>query len=269
MIIGQEKIKGRIDTTNIDTFPRSLLLIGEVGSGKHIFVNYISNHLGLDVIDVTDTICYELIEEIQSKPQPHIYLIDGNKITVKTENVILKFVEEPLLNSFIIIIATDKSILLDTVVNRCVVWEFQKYTESQLRYFADSDEILSLCSTPGQIEQMKCQSISDMRKLANTIVHKISVANFANVLTISNNIAYKGEKDKYDLTVFVKILLDEYRKEMEINPSAKIVNCYKCVSTLYSSLIKLSTFDNKMLFEHCITRLWEISRDDTTIKITN
>lgn len=268
-MIGQEKILNYIDNSNIDTFPRTLMLVGDVGSGKHTIVNYASKHLCLDVVDVTETICYELIEEIQGKPQPYMYLIDGNAITQKTENAILKFLEEPLLNSFVILITTSKSMLLDTVINRCTVWELQQYTNEQLRYFTDDEQILGLCSTPGQIEKMKSQPIQEMQKLANTIVHKMGVANFANALTISNNIAYKDEKDKFNLFTFIKILLKEYHTEMMLNPSSKIANCYACVNNMYSTLMRMSSYDTKMLFEHCITNLWEISRDNTTVKISN
>ena len=54
MIRGQEKICNRIDSLTIDTFPRTLLLLGEYGSGKHTIVKYISNKFNLNIEDICE-----------------------------------------------------------------------------------------------------------------------------------------------------------------------------------------------------------------------
>ena len=47
MIVGQEHIISLIDKSTVDTFPKSLILLGEYGSGKHTISDYISNRLNL------------------------------------------------------------------------------------------------------------------------------------------------------------------------------------------------------------------------------
>ena len=52
--IGQKKILDRIRNIDIDNFPKSLLLLGESGSGRRSTIDIISNKLGLSIIDITD-----------------------------------------------------------------------------------------------------------------------------------------------------------------------------------------------------------------------
>ena len=59
------------------------------------------------------------------------------KISVKSQNTILKFLEEPTSNCIIILLVENLSSLLDTVINRCQVFELEKYDKSTLSLFAD------------------------------------------------------------------------------------------------------------------------------------
>ena len=104
MIKGQEKICNRIDSLTLDQFPRSLMLVGAKGSGKHLLVDYISHKFNLTTIDITTTLDQESIEELYNRAEPYLYIIRTNQISVKEENAILKFLEEPLKNSYIILL---------------------------------------------------------------------------------------------------------------------------------------------------------------------
>ena len=44
-MIGQKRLLNVIDNYTIDTFPRSVILIGDQGCGKHTLVNYISENI--------------------------------------------------------------------------------------------------------------------------------------------------------------------------------------------------------------------------------
>ena len=61
---------------------------------------------------------------------PKIYIIDSSTISIKEQNIILKFVEEPLKNSYIIILKNSK--LLPTILNRCQKWKFEAYSKEEL-----------------------------------------------------------------------------------------------------------------------------------------
>ena len=126
-IIGQEKLLKKIQSISLDNFPRTLMLEGPKGSGKHIIADIIRQKLNLPLYNITKNISLDTITEICLKVEPSIYLIEGNILTEKTENVILKFLEEPLKNSFIILLVDDKASLLETVINRCQVWKMDLF----------------------------------------------------------------------------------------------------------------------------------------------
>ena len=112
-MIGQSKLLNKLNNFTVDSFPRSIILLGERGCGKHTIVKYIQeNIIKFPVMDVTQNISNEYIDNIYRNPNPAIYVIDLNEFTEKEQNVLLKFVEEPLLNSFIILLAESKTNIL-------------------------------------------------------------------------------------------------------------------------------------------------------------
>ena len=72
-MIGQEKLKKHIASLDMDTFPRSIILLGLRGSGKKHFINhFIQPKLNISIIDITQNISQETISEIYMKPEPSI-----------------------------------------------------------------------------------------------------------------------------------------------------------------------------------------------------
>jgi ATP-dependent protease Clp ATPase subunit len=49
MILGQESLCASIDEYSLDTFPKSLMLVGPKGSGKDLLIDYIAQHLNLSI----------------------------------------------------------------------------------------------------------------------------------------------------------------------------------------------------------------------------
>ena len=78
MIIGQEIICNKIDKSTLDTFPRTLMLVGSKGAGKHLICSYIADKFNLMQLDITDEISLELIDEISQRVEPYLYLIRVN-----------------------------------------------------------------------------------------------------------------------------------------------------------------------------------------------
>jgi Holliday junction resolvasome RuvABC ATP-dependent DNA helicase subunit len=50
--IGQKLLLNKLNNLNLDSMPRSLLLLGDVGCGKHTYSNLIANRLGLKLVDI-------------------------------------------------------------------------------------------------------------------------------------------------------------------------------------------------------------------------
>ena len=76
MLIGQDKLIQKIDKFTLDTLPRTILLEGLKGSGRHTLINYISNKLNMPVQDISNDLTLETIEEINTRVHPYVYIID-------------------------------------------------------------------------------------------------------------------------------------------------------------------------------------------------
>lgn len=261
MIFGQDKIVKKIYSHILDTFPRTLLLEGKLGSGRRSLIKEISYRFNLDIIDISDNLTNEKIEDILCCVSPNIYFINTENITAKNENVILKFLEEPLKNSYIILICEDSNQLIATIRNRCQIWKLEEYSKDFLSSFINDNvkeeernDILEYCETPGQVLEYQILPISDMVEYATKIFTMIGSANIANVLNISNAMAYKKEKDKFDFNLFCKILTKVAKKlycENKIN-----YNVYKLTQELnYNRTI--FNVDKKYIFENYLIRLKE------------
>ena len=257
MIQGQEKLCQKIDSHTMDTFPRTILLLGEYGSGKHTIVNYIANKFNLEVEDISDNITLETIDNISQRTFPKIYVITSNKLTIKNENVILKFLEEPLKNAFIVVLSESKYNIIPTILNRCQVWELATYEQDFLRSFIsdlsiDVDTLLKVSNTPGKVIEYQSYPINEMIALAQKIFTNIARANVANALTLSRFIAFKNEKDKFDFNLFLDVLL-MISKEMYYNNKVTY-EAYMLTNTLNNNKF-IFNVDKKSLFEHYLIEL--------------
>lgn len=256
-LIGQERLVQYIDTHDLGTFPRTVMLEGKDGSGRHSLCSYIGERYGLQIEDISDSLTYEKIEEINLRVQPYLYIIDCNKLTVKNENAILKFLEEPLKNAFIILLTENRYSQIATIRNRCHLLCMEKYSRDQLEAFITDKEnssvILTICETPGDIIKMQSHPIKDMLDLCIKIFDKIGVASFANTLTLSRNIAYKNEKDKYDFKIFFKALLYIANCRVVHNEQNCVME-YMLTNDYYNrSLVR--NVDKRYLFENYLIQL--------------
>lgn len=267
-MIGQEFLINKINNITIDILPRSLILLGEVGSGRHSLVTLIQQKLDIPYFDITKNISKDNIDEIYLKIEPIIYLIDLDNISIKEENMILKLVEEPLKNAFIIFIARARTTIIPTILNRCQIWELEKYTEEQLRYFLTTIEdnypdyfyLIRFCNTPGQLLHMiqYNNDIKCMEELCNKIIDHIGTARFSNTLTISNKIAFNGENDKWDYDIFIKILHNTIINRIKIEDNNNLFLKYRVINQLCRDS-QIAHINKQYLFENCLYTLRRIS----------
>lgn len=263
MIQGQEKLCNLINKMTVDEFPRSLMLVGPRGSGRHLLIDYIANKFNLQVIDITTMLTQEYIEELYNRVEPYIYIINANSLSVKEENTILKFVEEPLKNSYIILIAETDIGLLDTVINRCQVWHLQNYTKDHLSMFVTNNNfnVLRIAKTPGQVIELCSCGFDEMLNLADKIITKIHVASVANTLTLSSKFSDKSDKTKYNLLLFVEILLNRFSEFYSNNNDDKLLKGYLLTSELYKKL-NIKNLDHMSLFDKFLINLRVVMRGE-------
>ena len=219
MIVGQQRLKDKMNKLTLGNIPRSILLCGEIGSGRHTIVYDISKRLNLDVLDITNRIDLDTIEYAIVGVEPHIYLVDTKNTTEKEQNTLLKFIEEPPGSAYIMLLSTNKDGLLQTIQNRCVVWTMDPYSEEELhQFYGDCDakkkEIVeSIARTPGQVILYQQHPVVDMKTLSKTILNNIARATLPNTLTLIDRLSFKGEKQKFDPEIFFKVFLLETKNE--------------------------------------------------------
>lgn len=256
-MLGQEEIIKYID--NLVSIPKSILIEGKKGSGKHLILNYIQEKLKLPSVDISDNVELDTLLEISTETTPKVYIIDTTLITEKEQNVILKFIEEPPINAYVVLLTEDRNSIISTIPNRCVVLTLKPYSKEVLETFVpkgvDKELALKLCDTPGKLKELTSYDITQLSKLCNTIISSINRANFSNTLTISNKINLKNDSSKFDLNAFFNcmsyLLLDNYSKTFD----NKIIEMYN-ICKRYQIKFQDSRLNKEYLFNNFLTTLW-------------
>ena len=263
-MVGQVKLLEKLNSYNIDTFPRSVMLVGEKGSGKHLIVKHIKDNIvKLPIIDITASISDEYLDQIYRNPNPSIYMIDVSEITEKAQNTILKFIEEPTNNAFIVILAEHKNLVLNTVLNRCIVFELEKYSREQLLTFVadveDAETIIQILRTPGKLLSTNLKTFKEAQELCDKIIDKMEIASYPNALSIAGKVNYKDEYDKIDVELLLDLLCFSLLSHYKETSNTKLLDMYSITREHRKSLLD-KRVNKQLLFENYLSRLWKISR---------
>ena len=259
----QERLLNKVDNyISTKTLPRTIMLEGQQGCGKHTLAKYIADKLEVEFLDITDNLNLETMENITLSVTPRVYFINSKDISVKEQNVILKFLEEPLKNSYIILSSENRNLLLNTVVNRCIILEFEIYTTEQLKQFlveGSNEYILQFANTPGRVIEFTNHNISGMVELATKMLTQIQIANYSNVLKIPNNINFSNNSELFDFDIFVYILINvafDLYKQQKIN-----YDVFNVTSQFYNDC-SIPRIGKQHLFEHYLISLKRVFEEE-------
>ena len=258
MIQYQDKLYNLLDNLTLDTFPHTLLLLGERGCGKHTFIQDIGKKLSLEVVNITDRLSAEFIVECYLQPVPYIYVIDLNNVKLKEQNALLKFIEEPIETSYIVCTLELKSQTLPTILNRCQCWEFERYNVEQLKSFTNDELLLQICTTPGQILTAQKYNVNEIKGYCEHIINKIHTASIPNILYIlPNKLAYNNEQDKFDIHIFIRLLLLGLRQA--VIDGKPFYDAYYLTDQLFNDLY-IPNISVQQLFEHYFLELYMVMK---------
>lgn len=265
-IIGLKNVLNEINS--LKSLPNSFCLVGDEGSGKHTLTKYINDKFfNIDILNITDNINEETIDNIYRYPQKRLYIIDVNKITEKEQNKLLKFLEEPFFNIYICLLTTSESVLLPTIRNRVSIFKLDFYTFDELDIIAknnaidvDSSYYGKCIYTPGDVLKVKTNNI-DLKaidELTDKIVDKLSVASFPNTLSIIDKLNFKDEYDKLDIDFVLSLLYYKYTWKYINKYSEQIVKLAEIVCKYKTHLLIDSRLDKKKQITSMLIDLWEI-----------
>lgn len=258
-MIGQESILEKISYQVLNkSLSHTILLLGEHGCGKHTLANIIANDL-LNIIaeDITEDLSLEKLTEIQLCPIQKLYIINGNKVDFKKQNTLLKFFEEPLVNSYIVLLAESKLTLLATIINRCQIYQMNSYTIDQLKSIThiDNEVILRYCNTPGKIFNFENVDINVYLNYIDRMLTLLARASWANILRLSENM-YFNDKEKNDSKFSFNLiitLLKDRASELYVNKQISFME-YQRIVTFVNDL-RIPNINKKQLFENFIFSL--------------
>jgi replication-associated recombination protein RarA len=257
-MIGQDKILSQLDKLSASTFPKSLILSGEVGCGKHTLCSLIKDKFNVfEFKFVKDKITYDFVENCFLLSVPSIYVIEADNLSVREQNALLKLFEEPPENLIIILITNNILNLLNTIRNRAVVWEFDKYSQNVLRQFlkTEDDRILDLVSTPGQILELTSESLSDMINLCDTMIDRMANASISNALSIVNKFKFSNKENKgFELTIFLRLMRKILLKRLQVRYDKYLIEFYVKTNDFYYQSLTTS-YNKNYLFNEYILNL--------------
>lgn len=257
-MLGQEKLLNKIDNLTLDSLPHSIILLGDIGSGKNMICDYMSKKFNLTLLDITNNLNQEYLDELMLRVEPYLYKIEASDVSIKDENTILKFIEEPLKNSYIVICCDNKAQLIQTVLNRCQIWQLEKYSREQLKTLSNNNLILDIAKTPGQVIKLNNIDINSIMELANKIFDMMDAASYPNALSLAEKIAFKDEQDKYDFNVFIDVLVyvcsKKIMQEIDNEKLKKLLFQYNLTNTLSNSRY-IPHINKRQLFENYILRM--------------
>ena len=113
-----------------------LILNGDLNREYVDIINYKPSKASFGVDDVR-----EIIDEVNKKPfegdKKVIIIHQGNKLTIQAQNALLKTIEEPPTEVYIIILCESLELILDTIKSRCEIYKLTPLTKDELyKYIA-------------------------------------------------------------------------------------------------------------------------------------
>ena len=257
-MIGQRRLQEKLNTVNIETFPKSLILSGDAGCGKHLFCSMLEKKFPNWLFQyINSSISYSFVESCYLLVNPAFYIFNADNLTEREQNVLLKLFEEPPENVNIILLSTNTEILLNTIVNRAIVWEFEKYTTEDLTSFLGSKnpELLTLVTTPGQLLSLSDDNINAMIDLSNLIIDKIGNASISNTLSLSKKFFDDEGKNQFDALIFIRLFRKILLQKIQECNNVKYLSAYETTNNFYNNILRIKNINKKYLFENFILEL--------------
>lgn len=268
-MIGQTKLLKKLNRINsLDELPKSIIIRGDSGSGKHVFSNMIIDKFGVDSEIIDYELTLDVLNDMYALSIPKFYIIDfktlkEHKVIERFQNTLLKFIEEPPEFAWIILLVSSRDEVLETIYNRCQVYKLSPYSLDELRQIAEmngknySDRLLRLLKVPGNIVSDNVSQVDTLIGLSNMMIDMLNKATPANALSIDKK--FFGD-NPLDLDLFLLIMLDNlFTKYTETNNN-KHYKAFMITHKLFNDLSTLNV-NKKDLFDNYLLRLKEVFND--------
>lgn len=272
VIVGQNRIKSVFDNYTLETMPRTLLILGEQGSGKTLLINELSKQLKLDIVTLSNQTTAEDLIDFAQQPLPKLYHINLSGISEKAQNKFLKFIEEPSPSVYIAMEAESEVGLLTTILNRCTKLVLEPYTIEELQSFTWSPKnvdplIYKFYNTPGKLNNLtSLTSFDALCKLCNAILDffpKQASYEYAKAMSIVTKINTKTEEpNKFNFYIFIDVFsYTAFNHYLETSQPFSF-EAYRYTIQQKQKLLNKSVAKEAFLLTF-LNHLWEMAHDVT------
>lgn len=259
-MIGQENNKKLIsEFVENNSCPRFIILTGVEGSGKRTFSKYIAEQLNAEFLLFDNKIesVREVITTAYTQTKNIVYCIYGYEtMSIAAKNALLKIAEEPPTNTYVILTATNKNDVLDTLTSRAVVIDMESYSIKELEECAKemniTKNIIDLCEVPLDLIKLQAINEDEFKKFVDSVWENIGIASIGNALKIGAKLKLKDEQDGYDVIMFINAIIRKIEgmctttktTKDDINCGIKMLNlCYETKNKFTSKYNKLALMD--------------------------
>lgn len=263
-IIGQTRLMSKIASFSKQTLPKTLLLVGPSGCGKHTVAKHIAEKFDLDYVVLDTKVTGEDIRDYLHKTIDTLYVIDLKAFFEKDQNVFLKFIEEPSKTVYTILLADSEAGILPTILNRCIKYYFEDYTRAELEQILNvalPEQAFDIFNTPGKLLNLTASSFNDLLALGEKVIDKISQVSYGNALIIATRINYKDLYSKVDFNLFFDVVEYLALQDFKNNKNMQSLTIFK-ITNKYKQYANQTTLIKEALMFNYLTTLWEAVQYD-------
>ena len=147
---------------------------------------------------------------------------------------------------------------LPTIRSRATTFQMEQYSKNDILQYCgnnitdDTDWILQLCKTPGEVNYLKSVGVDTFYSFAIKVMDNIAVVNGANAFIIASNLCLKENSTGYDFKMFFKafkiLCWNKYLDTEEVKYSTAIHITTDALKNCYNkSINKQMIFDAWLL----------------------
>ena len=158
-----------------------------------------------------------MIELAYKCTQKMIFVIkNGDNMSINAQNSLLKVIEEPPNNCYIVLELNDINNTLETIRSRCQEFKMENYTQKEIDYMIDNITLIkgypmtlqeksildNIAKNYYQIELLIKYGIEKFYQFVEKVVDNIYKVQSANAFKLEEKLDIKGDGNGYDLDLF-------------------------------------------------------------------
>lgn len=262
-IIGQTKLINKLSGYSFNSMPKTMLLIGESGAGKHFITRKFVDSLGVALQEVTAQTTSEQLTEYFQNPIQTVYVLNMSEIPERQQHRYLKFIEEPSANMRVILLAESEVGILPTILNRCVKFTFEDYTIDQLKQLnwatqADNPIIYEICKTPGQLLNLaQIDNLGALKDFCINILRTVPLSEYGPFMSYTCSLNYKDNFSKFDPDIFLNLLIKTAYDLYIMESRDVLFNIYLYLIERKQQLIN-KTLSKESFMLNTLDRMWRL-----------